>query len=210
MFVMAHAGITLGAAMLMDGAAAARYPKITEEGKATENTRLSLPALAAKKASERLTSLYKRGVDIRLLLFASLLPDIIDKPLGQLILRDSLSSGRTLAHTLLFTIVLALAGLFIYKKYRQIWMLVISFGVLMHIVLDGMWRTPKTLLWPLFGFQFPQEDLAGWASNVLLGLVKNPAAYIPELIGAFIIAWFFWLLLRRKKIMPFVKHSQIS
>jgi membrane-bound metal-dependent hydrolase YbcI (DUF457 family) len=149
-------------------------------------------------------------IDIRLLFIGALLPDIIDKPLGQLILRDSISNGRIFAHTLLFFIIIALAGLYLYSRRRQRWLLVIAFGILMHLILDAMWETPRTILWPLYGLAFPREDLGDWVSETLLALVKNPAVYIPELIGAVILVWFAIFLLRRKKMFVFIKRGQIE
>ena len=194
MLVLAHTGITLGAAVLISGAVAAKLP---------------VPASPLKRLSSWLTQLAKR-IDIRLLFVGALLPDMIDKPLGQLILRDSISNGRIFAHTLLFFVIIALPGLYIYRKRQRLWLLVIAFGVLMHLVLDAMWQAPEIVLWPLYGWAFPREDLADWVPETLLALVKNPAVYIPELIGAVIVAAFAWFLVRRKKTPAFIKRGQIE
>ena len=193
MLVLAHAGITLGAAVLARGIKAER----------------PAPASLAGKASSWLAGLVKH-VDIRLLFTGALLPDIIDKPLGQLILRDSISNGRIFAHTLLFLVIITLAGLYLYSKRQQLWLLVIAFGVFMHLVLDAMWQAPRTLLWPLYGFAFPREDLADWVPETLLALVKNPAVYIPEIIGGIILVWFALFLRRRRKAVAFIKHGKIG
>ncbi len=39
------------------------------------------------------------------MLIGSMLPDIIDKPLGGLICKETLGNGRTYAHTLLFLLL---------------------------------------------------------------------------------------------------------
>ena len=194
MLVLAHSGITLGAAVLISGAVAAKPPA---------------PASPLKRLSSWLTQLAKR-IDIRLLFIGALLPDIIDKPLGQLILRGSISNGRIFAHTLIFFIIIALAGLYIYRKRQKLWLLVIAFGVMAHLALDAMWEVPETLLWPLYGLAFPRQDLAGWLPETFLNLIKNPAVYIPELIGAAIVAAFIWFLIRRRKTLAFIKYGQID
>ncbi|MFC1847039.1 metal-dependent hydrolase [Chloroflexota bacterium] len=209
MLILAHTGITLGVAVLASGVVAAKRPAPTGEGKAAGISRFSFPASLTRKALSWLASLVK-FIDIRLLFVGALLPDIIDKPLGQLILRDSISNGRIFAHTLLFFIITALAGLYIYRKRQKLWLLAIAFGVLMHLVLDAMWQAPEIVLWPLYGWAFPREDLADWVPETLLALVKNPAVYIPELIGAAILIWFACFLLRRRKTLIFIKRGQID
>jgi len=194
MLVLAHSGITLGAAVLISGAVAAKLPA---------------PASPLKRLSSWLTQMAKR-IDIRLLFIGALLPDIIDKPLGQLILRGSISNGRIFAHTLLFFIIIALAGLYIYRKRQKLWLLVIAFGVLVHLALDAIWEVPETLLWPLYGLAFPREDLTEWLPETLSTLIKNPAVFIPELIGAVIVIAFICFLIRRKKMLAFIKCGQID
>lgn len=51
-------------------------------------------------------------IDYRLVLLGSLLPDIIDKPLGRLILKDMLGNRRIYAHTLVFLLLLVGTGIF--------------------------------------------------------------------------------------------------
>jgi len=51
-------------------------------------------------------------IDYRLVLIASMLPDIIDKPLGGVILKESIGNGRIYAHTFLFLLFLFGLGMF--------------------------------------------------------------------------------------------------
>ncbi len=48
-------------------------------------------------------------IDVRLLMLGSILPDLIDKPLGHLIFPED--NGRIFAHSLLFVILLVLIGI---------------------------------------------------------------------------------------------------
>ena len=52
-------------------------------------------------------------IDYKLIIIGSLLPDIIDKPVGMILL--PLENGRVFGHTLLFVLILLLIGL----KYRK-------------------------------------------------------------------------------------------
>lgn len=152
---------------------------------------------------------FANHVDIRLLLIGSLLPDIIDKPLGTFLFRDSLSNGRIYCHTLLFLILITLVGLFLYRYCSKTWFLVLSFGTFTHLLLDQMWLTPRTLLWPLYGFSFEKIDLTYWMQVMFYALLTNPTVYIPEFVGAAIVICFVWLLARRGKLYTFFRNGQI-
>lgn len=211
MLVFGHAGITLGAVTLLNGLATGAisrrkiaYPEIESGVNAFE-----------KPATGGLTSWFVRlgqRWDIRILLVGSLLPDIIDKPLGQVVFRESLSSGRIFFHTLLFTILMALGGFFLRYRTGKTWLLVLSLGTFAHLILDGMWRQGSlpTLLWPLYGLEFPKAEVTDWVGNIWYGLLHNPAVYIPEIIGGIVIILFIWVLVRNGKLIDFVRHGRLT
>jgi membrane-bound metal-dependent hydrolase YbcI (DUF457 family) len=153
-----------------------------------------------------LTSLAER-IDIRLLLIGSLLPDIIDKPVGLFFFRDIFSYGRTFCHTLLFLILITLGGLYLYWSHNKTWLLVLSFGTFTHLILDLMWLTPRTLLWPLYGFSFEGFDFSCLMPDIFYALLINPIICIPELVGAAVVIWFVWLLVRREKLLAFLRNG---
>lgn len=155
--------------------------------------------------SQGLTAL-GRLIDTRLLLIAALLPDIIDKPLGLLLLRETLNSGRIFSHTLLFLLLIAALGLYLYRQRNRTWLLVLSFGILMHLILDQIWLAPETMFWPFLGFGFEGGGSTDWLSAILHTLVTNPGVYIAEVAGAAIIAWF--LLLHRRNIYALIRYGR--
>jgi membrane-bound metal-dependent hydrolase YbcI (DUF457 family) len=118
-------------------------------------------------------------VDLVFLALGSMLPDIIDKPLG-MIAFGSPSMGRTIAHTLLF--LLLLAALASYTQDIRLFSL--SCGVLVHFALDYMWNSPVTLLWPLLG-NFPEAIRLDTLSylEVLFSGLRDPGILIPEVLG---------------------------
>lgn len=198
MLVLGHTGIALGtAAILFSTLGNSRFSQVVPLGNAT-----------SQKASW-LISLGRR-IDIRLLLIGSLLPDIIDKPVGQIFFRETLSNGRIFCHTLLFLIIITLAGLYLYRRHGRIWLLVISFGTFMHLVCDQMWLSPRTLLWPVLGFVFDRADLTDWMPNMLHALLTSPEVYVPELVGAAIIIWFAVELVHKRKVFAFVRYGQVQ
>ncbi|MDQ1262574.1 MAG: hypothetical protein QG575_1755 [Euryarchaeota archaeon] len=119
------------------------------------------------------------GVSLAFLALGSMLPDVIDKPLG-LIVFGSPSMGRTFAHTLLF--LLLLSALCLHSLDIRFFSL--ALGVLIHLSLDFMWNSPETLLWPLLG-PFPGGPLLDTMSylQMILSGLKNPGILIPEIVG---------------------------
>lgn len=87
----------------------------------------------------------------------AILPDIIDKPLGHVLLRATLDSGRIYGHTLLFLGIVTLAGLVYLRSRRSPILLVVAVGMVSHLVLDSMWANPTTLLWPSLGDFVPDH-----------------------------------------------------
>jgi membrane-bound metal-dependent hydrolase YbcI (DUF457 family) len=149
-------------------------------------------------------------IDIRLLLIGSLLPDIIDKPVGMLFFRDTFSNGQIFSHTLLFFAVITLGGLCLYRRRDKTWLLVLSFGTFTHLILDAMWRKPRTLLWPLYGFSFEKIDLTNWLPEKWHIWLTEPTILISEFVGAVVVISFLWLLVRRGKPSPFLRTSKHS
>ena len=191
MLVFGHVGIALGATKLLSGLLGSKRISKAAEGE-TANPPL----------------LRKSRLDIRFLLIGSLLPDIIDKPIGLYFFRETFSNGRIFCHTLLFLILVTVIGLYFYKRSGKTWALALSLGIFFHLTLDQMWLTPQTLLWPLFGLDFKRVDLSDWVTNIFQALLTEPAVYLPELIGAAILIWFTWTLLYRKKTRAFLKYGK--
>ena len=188
MLVLGHAGITLGAAALLAGAVKSRHSSQTSE--VSWFTHLS------------------SYVDIRLLLIGSLIPDIIDKPVGQYFFRETFSHGRIFSHTLLFLILITATGFYLYKSRRKVWLLTLAAGTIMHLILDEMWQAPRTLFWPFLGTAFDRIDLTDWASNILQALFSNPEVYVPEAIGMVVLLWFGLSVVGRKRVGIFIKYGR--
>ena len=210
MLVFGHAGITLGVVTLINGIASGvilkgnkTYPELEPD----DNT----SAKAAPGGLFSWLARLSRHMDLRILLIGALLPDIIDKPLGHILLREELSSGRTYAHTLIFAILITLGGLFLRYRTGKTWLLVLSLGTFVHLILDEMWSAQwrSTILWPLYGTEFPEAELTGWLGNLWDALWQEPSVYIPEIIGGVIIVIFLWILIRHRNLTEFLKHGRL-
>jgi inner membrane protein len=208
MFIFAHVGITLGAATLVSGiVAACRRPN----GKRAPGRPDSLRNTTEEKKDFSeiigLNSLAK-FLDIRLLILGSLFPDIIDKPLSFFGFGD----GRSLTHTLLFTIIVLLVSLIMYNLHKKTWLLAIFFGLLAHLILDSMWTSPLTFLWPLYGWTFPAPEHGTGLSQIRIWwniLITNPGVDVAEAFGLVIILAFTGILLFKRKFESFALKGKI-
>jgi hypothetical protein len=93
----------------------------------------------------------KDGRVVVLTMIGSVLPDLIDKPLGHIILNGSIDYGRIYAHSGLFLIVIVVLGMAYQRKTGSWIMAGLALGVLSHLALDSMWELPVTLFYPLLG-----------------------------------------------------------
>jgi hypothetical protein len=210
MFLFGHIGYTLTAGLLLNN-----YLRIDRiVSKETDQKPDNPEVTHFKGISAKFWQLIKRtkGLDLRFVIIGSLLPDIIDKPIGRLFFNDTFGSGRLFGHTLLFVILLFLAGFPIIFKYKNSFMLMLAFGTFAHLMLDGMWQDPKVLLWPLFGFGFEKETPIPFLTylwHLIQKLFETPWEGIPEFIGAVITVWFVWLVWRQKRLGSFILKGRL-
>ena len=120
-----------------------------------------------------------RWANLAFLALGSILPDIIDKPMG-LIVFGTPAMGRTLAHTLLFLLILVTLSAY----SVDVRLASVSIGVLAHLILDSMWQSPVILFWPLLGNFPPAPDIGtfSYIQELLYGL-RNPMVGLPEVLG---------------------------
>lgn len=215
MFVFSHTGLTLGSAIILAGF----FAKDSKKGTVTKEDAEMPRALTGPTASQKgaaagagawLVSL-AGIIDIRILLLGSLLPDIIDKPIGRFFFRETFNNGRIFSHTLLFLIVITTGGLILYWTRKKTWLLVLAYGTFTHLILDEIWTSPRTFYWPLYGFSFRKYPVSIW--SWIVGTLHHAATYpwelTPEIVGVIIIAWLVWQLARRGKLLAFLKYGRI-
>jgi len=212
---LGHMAITLSSATAIAGIGSSM--KTSAEGR--KRGRLEKSELASVSGQNKLFNLPKilwgwlsflgQYVDIRILLIGSLLPDLIDKPLGEWLFKSTIDNGRIFAHTLLFFILLALSWFLVYRLFKKNGLLVLSFGTFIHLILDSMWENPKTLFWPFFGFTFAPEGEPHWLQDIINDLLRNPAVYYPEILGLLILLLLVWALWRNGKLYSFIRYGKI-
>jgi hypothetical protein len=93
-------------------------------------------------------------MDVRLLIVGALLPGLIDAPVGVLWF-ESFRAVQLFGHSLVFA-ALVMTVIVVRTRRgrpRKRWM-PLAIGMLVHLILDGMWAHPETLFWPFLGFRF--------------------------------------------------------
>lgn len=143
-------------------------------------------------------------VDYRIVALGSLLPDLIDKPIGRVFFPDTFRSGRLFGHTLLLNVALFCVVFFLRGRIKRTFVLV-PISSLLHLAEDGMWSHPQAFWWPLFGTAFPTDP-----SHALLGIRWAPAL-VQEAIGLALLAWLFAAhgMLSREGIATFVRTGHL-
>ena len=139
--------------------------------------------------------------DLIFVAIGSMLPDIIDKPLGDVIYGTP-NMGRIFAHTLLFLLLLCIAALY----WQDLRLASLCGGVLVHLSLDFMWNSPAILFWPLLGSfpPAPYMDTLSYIQMLFLGL-RQPMVLLPEILG---LAYLIYLFMeKRQNIFSWIRQT---
>jgi len=113
-------------------------------------------------------------------ILGGILPDLIDKPLGYLIL--SIGNGRIYFHTLLLVLVLFACGALWWKYRRSPVVLALALGILSHQILDAMWEEPKDWLYPFLGPFQSSSPSADFFWREFLGEITSPAEWLVGVV----------------------------
>ena len=134
------------------------------------------------------------NMDLRFLALGAIASDIIDLPIG-IAMWDTVGSVRLAAHSLPFGALVMAAVLILTRRgpRRKRWML-FAVGVLLHLLLDAMWRQPETLWWPFLGWDFTPSGFATYAAYAS-DVVTNPIMWGGEVAG---LAYLVWLAVRAR------------
>lgn len=108
----------------------------------------------------------------------AVLPDLIDKPLGHIILAGTVNYGRIYFHGLTILFLILIAALLLYHYRRRIGLLALAAGMASHQFLDGMWRHPIEWFWPFLG-PLPRYDYSGgFLWDAILRELTQPSEWL--------------------------------
>lgn len=209
MFLFGHIGITLGASILVAGAVTTlRQPRFRRESPLQPESKSNRSQSVDRKTCPiaKWTVAMGNFFDLRLLIIGSLLPDIIDKPIGMFLF----GNGRVFTHSLLITFLLLMIGTFLALNHKKTGVLAVGIGTAMHLILDEMWRTPNILFWPSLGWRFPAGTRESYLPVWIQSLSHSPSVDISEAVGLIIIAGFIWILISRRKMLAFMLKGRLA
>lgn len=137
---------------------------------------------------------FRRGApDLRWLLAGTVLPDVVDKAVGEVFLRSYFQNGRIFFHTALFTLLFLLAGMYGWARKRDTRLLLLSLGMASHLLLDRIWTEPATALWPSLG-PFPRLPSELTLFEQVMEYLRDPVFWVTEAAGtAVLVASLRWL-----------------
>nr|WP_321352387.1 metal-dependent hydrolase [uncultured Methanoregula sp.] len=135
----------------------------------------------------------------------SVLPDIIDKPLGLVIFPTTIGDGRIFTHTLLIAIIILALGIFFWSRMQDPSVLALGIGILSHQVLDLMWLNPANWYYPFLG-----PFKGGLADNYIWVLLSGEIQNSFDVGLAFIIAGILLIALFYKEFAEGIKRNRRS
>ncbi|SHK29616.1 LexA-binding, inner membrane-associated putative hydrolase [Clostridium cavendishii DSM 21758] len=151
----------------------------------------------------------KPAIDYRIVLIGSILPDIVDKPIGAYFFRSTFHNSRIFGHTLIVSLILVVLGLYMIYKERKNKILTLGMSTSIHLILDSMWLYKGILFWPYYGLRFPERPEGNWVNMNIVRLFTDPSYYGPEVIGFFIIAYYFSKLIKKKQLKFFITEGRL-
>ncbi|NPV58742.1 MAG: metal-dependent hydrolase [Actinobacteria bacterium] len=125
--------------------------------------------------------------DMRWLLAGAVLPDVVDKTVGQVLFRPYFQNGRIFTHTVAMTIAALLAGTWSWRRKGDMHLLLLACGMASHLLLDRIWMEPTTALWPSLG-PFLRHPSLGTIMEQIREHLTDPWFWTGELSGAALLA----------------------
>jgi inner membrane protein len=162
---------------------------------------------AAVKVLEK--GLQLRQIDYRALIVASVLPDLIDKPLTSLLAGSYEYESRSFGHSLVFLGCIGLLMAILWIWNRSLWLVPVFLGVLFHDALDVMWLHSGIFFWPLEGWQFSKPVNEAWQGYVQLGGYKIKQLDLFDNISVLFILYFFMKIALGGRIMEFIRKGKL-
>jgi hypothetical protein len=181
MLILGHVGITLAA--------------------------IQIGEAAGNKWLPHRTGAILRFADYRIIAIGALLPDLIDKPLALL----DLGSSRWIGHSLALALVLFVMGFVSLGRNRKILLLSLATGCLFHLIQDGMWSSPRILLWPAFGWFVSGRGHLGLSEYLSITWLRwwDPLWLFFEILGGLVIVKLLFQLRREGRLHYFFHSGQI-
>lgn len=160
-----------------------------------------------------ISRLVRVNVDYRFLIVGSILPDLIDKPIGRFLFAGYFQNGRIFGHALIFTICLALLAIYLDRRYHIAGVIFLAVGSFMHQLEDVMLLDPRTFFWPVFGWRFPIRPMDDYTGQLLQELLSNPFSIGLEVVfGLLMVAAMalYFKLYKKERLSAFICSGALA
>lgn len=124
--------------------------------------------------------LYEIFHDQNVIIFCALgsvLPDIVDKPLGHIFLNSVLDNGKIYFHSLIIFLLFVITGILVWKYYRSSSFLYVALGIIIHQIVDLMWNRPVNWYFPFLG-PYQVEVHRDYVAQVLISELTSFTEWI--------------------------------
>ena len=150
-----------------------------------------------------------RQIDYRILAIASLLPDLIDKPLASLLAGSYEYESRSFGHSFAFLGCVGLLMIVQWLWNRNWWLSTVFLGVLFHDILDVMWLHPGIFFWPLEGWQFPKPVNEAWQGFLQMGGYRIKQLDLLDNISVLFLLYYFMRIALGGRILEFIRNGKL-
>lgn len=124
--------------------------------------------------------LYEIFHDQNVIIFCAIgnvLPDLVDKPLGHIVLNSVLDNGKIYFHSLIIFLLFLITGILVWKYYRSSSFLIVALGIFIHQIVDFMWKKPVNWYYPFLG-PYQTETHQEYFLSMLLSELASPTEWI--------------------------------
>lgn len=149
-------------------------------------------------------------IDYRVVIAASLLPDIVDKPLASILVGSYSYESRAFGHSMIFIGCVALLLLIHWLWTRNNWLVPVVFGVVLHDLFDEMWTQAGVFYWPLLGWKFPKPTEFAWRELISLGDYKIHLLDFYDNVSMLILLYYFMRVALGGKLLEFVRQGRLE
>ncbi len=113
----------------------------------------------------------------------AVLPDLIDKPLGLIVLKGIVDAGRIYVHGLLVLMILFAAGMLLWRYRATVLGIVLAVGVLSHQIMDRMWTHPVAWFYPMLG-PYPRHAPPDFFWDAIWRELHQPSEWACLIVSA--------------------------
>lgn len=176
-----------------------------------------------EKAINRRNPKNNKFIDYRIVILGSILPDIIDKPIVQIIYGLQNHEGHLIAHSFIFSILLIILGIVMLRRSKNKSIFLLGICSFIHQVLDKVVLIPNEhflqninsshfAVLKIFKFvhyiTVPICTVFPYLSGVMMYFEK-PCVFMSEVMGFIIIIYFVCKLSKNKGYENFLKYGRL-